>query len=160
MARPSKKAAAADKAATNAPATEPVDPLAAFVAAGLNKFETDADLELTKGVDVEVEGVGTFTILRMTLRNKPWTEALRTRYTPYSDSKDEDFKKSIEIGIFADTLIVGLKNAEGKTIPYNEKAKRAVRDLLEKTPDLYEFLERRANNGATFLKKHEAEAKN
>jgi len=148
------------KSVSNTPLPDKVDALTAMMTLARKLHETDPKLELEKGIDIEVAAVGTFTILRTTQRNTKWTDAIRTRFAPHIDSTDHEFRKSIEIGIFADTVVIGLKSADGEVITYNDKAKRAVKELLIATPDLYEFLQIKANDGSNFLKAYEAEAKN
>ena len=136
-----------------------VDPLQQILAAARKNWETDADLE-TKGIDIEVDKVGTFTVIRTTVRNKAWIKEVKKRYAPHGEITDEELRKSIDIGIFADTVIVGLKTLDGKTVPYDSKAKQAVKEMLTNIPDLYDLLQFKAADATNFLKSYEAEAKN
>lgn len=157
------------KKATSSPAAAQ-DLLSQFVNGMRGKFETDPVLETEKGVDIEVEGYGTFTILRANSRNKNFIEAYRAKVAPYEDSpaakalekakKDDPIKAQLNREVFAETLIIGLKTADGQSIPYDDQAKAAVAELLKNAPDLYAQLQSDAVNADNFRKQVEAEEKN
>lgn len=133
------------------------DLLASFVGGLLNKFETDKALETEKGVDIEVKGYGTFTVLRQHARNQKWVNAYRERVLPYLNSlpkkpteAQENRFKELELQVFADFIIVGLKTTDGQVIDYDDKAKTAIAALLAKTPDLYDLLKADAADADNF----------
>lgn len=139
---------------------EPKDLIEGLINAALKRYETDKELENEKGIDVEVSGVGTFTILRASLRNKKYADAIRKRMAPHIDSKDEELLNEINLQVFVDTIIVGLKSADGQVIEYNDEAKRSISKLLKNAPDLLVYLQTQSEKSTNFLKSYEAEAKN
>jgi hypothetical protein len=145
------------------------DLLGQFVKGLRDKFETDTELETSKGVAVEIDGIGTFTILRAHARNQKFIKAYRDKVSPYLESseaknkkEDEADKKLEELNreIFVETVIIGLKNVDGQVIPYDDDAKSAVKELLAVTPDLYTLLQNEAMTASNFRKRYEAEEKN
>ncbi|MGI4886099.1 MAG: hypothetical protein ACRYFR_14175 [Janthinobacterium lividum] len=142
--------------------------LAGILKAARDKYETDPVLETTKGIDVEVDGVGTFTVLRAHGRNQNFIKAYRDKVLPYTESaeakaiKGDDPKlEALNREVFAETVIVGLKDRDGHAVEYNEDVRAAVIDLLAVTPDLYTLLQSEAVTAANFLKRpQEVEEKN
>ncbi|MBX0289724.1 hypothetical protein K3G63_04705 [Hymenobacter sp. HSC-4F20] len=143
------------------------DVLAGILKAARDKYENDPFLETQKGVDIEVDGVGTFTILRAHGRNQKFITAYREKVVPYQDSpeakavKGDDPKlEALNRDVFAETIIIGLKDVAGNKVEYNAATKAAVKELLAVTPDLYTLLQAEALTGANFRKRYEAEEKN
>ncbi|WP_135436071.1 hypothetical protein [Hymenobacter fodinae] len=145
------------------------DLLGSFISGLRDKFETDPVLETEKGVDIEVEGYGTFTILRGHSRNQKFIKAFRETVVPYMESKEAKEKPKDQPDpeliarnrqVFAEAIIVGLKTQDGQAIPYDDAAKQEVKQLLIDAPDLYELLDTEAANAANFRKRYEAEEKN
>ena len=145
------------------------DLLNQFVKGLRDKFETDTALETEKGVAVEIDGIGTFTILRAHARNQKFIKAYREKVTPYLETAEAKAKKEDEPDlkleqlnrdVFVETVIVGLKTVDGQTIPYDDNAKAAVKELLSVTPDLYALLQSEAMTASNFRKRYEAEEKN
>ena len=148
---------------------QPKDALSDFLKVARDRYETDVSLENEKGVDIKVEGVGTFTALRAHTRNPKFIKGYREQVMPYADSAeakavkkgDADPKlEQLSRDLFADVIIVGLKDAKGNKIPYDDKAREAVKALLSDTPDLYLLLQSEAMNAENFRKHYKAEEKN
>lgn len=144
------------------------DLLAGILQAARDKYETDPVLETDKGIDVEVDNVGTFTVLRAHGRNQKFIKAYREKVLPYTESaeakaiKGDDPKlEALNREVFAETVIVGLKDAAGNVVYYNDTARAAVVELLLITPDLYNLLQTESVTAANFLKRQQqAEEKN
>ena len=75
--------------------------------------------------------------------------------------KDEAEATRMMAEIYAETVIVGLKSADGIVIPYDAKAKKGITGLFVSAPDLFTKIQADASDAANYRKKRtEAEAKN
>ncbi|PSL23477.1 hypothetical protein [Dyadobacter jiangsuensis] len=144
------------------------DLLSSFLETLHQGFETDTNLETSAGVAFDYGRYGTFILRRAVHRNHAYVKAMKEKVLPYLEARgevaegEEDQRANqLMAEIYTDTVIVGLKTADGVSIPYNDDAKEGLVRLFLAAPDLFTKIQSDASDAANFRKKRtEAEAKN
>ena len=144
------------------------DLLSGFLETLHQGFETDTNLEASAGVAFDYGRYGTFILRRAVHRNHPYAKAMKEKVLPYletrgelADGEDDTGANKLMAEIYAETVIVGLKTADGQKIAYDDAAKKGLVKLFVAAPDLFTKIQNDASEAANFRKKKtEAEAKN
>jgi len=144
------------------------DLLSGFLETLQQGFETDTNLETSAGVEFDYGRYGTFILRRAIHRNAAYSKAFKEKILPHiqsrvgsEDDNDDEVVEQKMSAIYAETVIIGLKTADGQTIPYDAEAKKAIAKLFISAPDLFAKIKADASDAANFRKKKtEAEAKN
>lgn len=144
------------------------DLLSGFLQNLKDGFETDKNLETSEGVEFDYGRYGRFVCKRAVNRNADYSKALREKIVPYieargdvTDGQDDDVANRKMAEVYVDTIIVGIKTAEGISIPYTEDAKKGLVELFVCAPDVFIRLQSDVSTAANFRKKKvESDTKN
>lgn len=144
------------------------DLLSGFLQNLKDGFETDKNLETAEGVEFDYGRYGRFVCKRAVNRNSAYSKALREKIVPYIEGRgevpegaDDDIANRKMAEVYVDTIIVGIKTADGTAIPYTDEAKKGLVELFVVAPDVFIRLQADVSNAANFRKKKvEADTKN
>lgn len=134
------------------------------------QFGTDKTKEI-EGVLVEYPAnedgsIPSFKLARMCRSNKRYVKAVETATRPHKRAGElgtikPEVAEEIMLDVFVGTILLGwenLQDLEGKEIPYS---KSKAKEIMVEIPDLYDDLQKKANDINTFLKSEmEQEEKN
>lgn len=122
-----------------------------------SSFETDKEVESSKGVTLDYGKAGKFTIHRAGGSNQKFKNYAQAKMKPYTrqlqqNTLDDDVANELNADIFAKTVVVnweGVTDRAGNPLPYSYEN---CRQLLLELPDLFTDIQRCAQDQSLFRK--------
>lgn len=134
-----------------------------FFAALVQNLASDPEKETGKGIDYNFLPYGILVIHRAGPMNKAYQSLVREKYEQNNRNIDDKVSNQIMAEVYAKTIVIGIKTADGAPVSYGKKEQEALAEVLAR-PDMYDIfsgLQLAANDAANFRKeKIKADAKN